>query len=189
MSDHKYIITSNGELYHYGVLGMKWGVHRAKRNIKKGNSYRGKAYGTGSMADGTYKPPKDASESAFTKNMNKSESSYRKADAGMRKTYERASKKLAKLDKKADKAVEKAYEARYKADKKAGSFLASEKKINKAKLKADKAMGKAVVKANKARKWLNSMDKTFSTTTQSLSSEQIALGQKYVDIMNSRVFS
>lgn len=27
-----YILTSNGELYHYGVKGMKWGVRRKKRD-------------------------------------------------------------------------------------------------------------------------------------------------------------
>ena len=33
----------DNELYHYGVLGMKWGVHRAR---KKGNTYTYKSYTT-----------------------------------------------------------------------------------------------------------------------------------------------
>lgn len=28
---NNYILTSNGALYHYGVIGMKWGVRRADR--------------------------------------------------------------------------------------------------------------------------------------------------------------
>ena len=30
MEDYNYILTSNGELYHYGVKGMKWGVNKAR---------------------------------------------------------------------------------------------------------------------------------------------------------------
>lgn len=35
-------ISKSDELYHYGVLGMKWGMHRAK---KKGISYTYKSHG------------------------------------------------------------------------------------------------------------------------------------------------
>lgn len=131
-----YYITTDGELYHYGVLGMKWGVRR-------GNSA---------------------------------------------KAYERASKKLKKLDRKADKAVEKAYAKKEKADRKASSFFATEKAARKADFEAQKALRKATVRANKARKWLHAMDATFKKTPESLSKEQIELGKKYTELMNRRTF-
>ena len=134
--ENKYILTTDGELYHYGVLGMKWGVRR-------GHSA---------------------------------------------KAYAKASKKLNKLDKKADRALEKAYKKREKVDRKMDSFFSSERGIAKAQVKARKAMRKASIKANKARKWLHAMEKTFSQTPESLSSEQIAMGRKYTEIMNRRVF-
>ena len=102
--------------------------------------------------------------------------------------YEKASKKLKRLDHKADKAVEKAYNKKSKADMKASSFFASQKTAMKADFKAQKALRKATVKANKARKWLHEMDKTFSNTAESLSKDQIDLGKKYTDIMNRRTF-
>lgn len=131
-----YIITENGELYHYGVLGMKWGVRRGRSS----------------------------------------------------QAYERASKKLRRLDRKADRAVEKAYDKKAKADKKASSFFASEKSARKADFKAQKAQRKAVVRANKARKWLHEMERTFDKTPESLSKDQIDLGRKYTEIMNKRTF-
>ena len=109
---NNYVLTTDGELYPYGVKGMKWGVRR-------GNSA---------------------------------------------KAYERASKKLRKLDQKADRAVEKAYAKKEKADRKASSFFATEKAARKADFKAQKALRKATVRANKARKWLHEMDSTFKKT-------------------------
>lgn len=104
------------------------------------------------------------------------------------RAYERASKKLNRLDRKADRAVEKAYDKKAKADKKASSFFASEKSARKADFKAQKAQRKAIVRANKARKWLHEMDSTFKQTTESLSQEQIDMGKKYTEIMNRRTF-
>lgn len=131
-----YILNNNGELYHYGVVGMKWGVRRGNTS----------------------------------------------------KAYEKASKKLKKLDAKADRLMDKAYEKKAKADKKASSFFASEKSARKADFKAQKALRKSVVATRKAQKWLNTMDATFKNTPEKLSKEQVDMGRTYLERMNMRTF-
>lgn len=42
MDNSTYIITKDGELYHYGVLGMKWGIRKAR---KQGSTYTYKSHG------------------------------------------------------------------------------------------------------------------------------------------------
>ena len=129
-------VYCDGELHHYGVLGMKWGVRRGRSG----------------------------------------------------RAYEKASKKLRKLDAKVDKSLEKARVKRTAADRKMDSMFSTTKGIAKAERKAQKAMRKAVVKANKGRKWVKAMEKTFDNTDVSLSKEQINLGKKYIELLDKRTF-
>lgn len=127
-------VVVDGELKHYGVLGMKWGVRRG-----------------------------------------------RTAQA-----YEKASKKLKKLQGKVEKADAKAYKKGMKADSKASSVFATQKGAMKADFKAKKASRKASVQVAKAKKWLDEMDKAFKDTDVKLSEEQVNLGKSYTERLINR---
>lgn len=104
------------------------------------------------------------------------------------KAYEKASKKLDRLNRKADRMMDRAYDKKAKADKKAASVFATEKSARKADFKAQKALRKSVVATRKAQKWLKTMDATFKNTPESLSKEQIEMGRVYLERMNMRTF-
>ena len=103
--------------------------------------------------------------------------------------YEKASKKLKKLDNKVEKARVKSRKATAKADKRMyGLALPSMRR--RAVWKAKKASYKVAKRSRKANNWLNKMDKIFSQTDiKSLSSEQVALGKKYIDYLDTRAAS
>ena len=125
------------ELYHYGVLGMKWGVRRGNTS----------------------------------------------------KAYEKASKKLSKLDAKVDKAEAEARKRKGQADAAAARRFISRDKVSKYEFKAKKASAKAAVRLRKAERWYKSMESAFADTGVSMSKEQIAMGQRYVEHMNMRTLA
>lgn len=123
----------NNELYHYGVIGMKWGVRR-------GNTA---------------------------------------------KAYQKASKKLDKLDKKVSKAENKVINRAKKNDDALASRFSSKRKRNRAQRKVAEAAASYRNSLRKANKWYKSMEKTFAKTDVKLTTEQVKRGKKYVNRLST----
>lgn len=84
MNENYYIITSDGELYHYGVVGMKWGVRRDARLLS--NSRRNKrvraaraAYKAGKLTKDQRDKEIEAARQDKKKTLSKIEKSFSKA--------------------------------------------------------------------------------------------------------------
>lgn len=102
------------------------------------------------------------------------------------RAYEKASKKLTKLNNKVEKQQAKARARADRAERKENSFLSSERSTNKAIQKAKRSEYVAAKKIKKASNWYKSMEKTFKNTDIKLTAEQQKLGRRYVDSLNQR---
>lgn len=93
--------------------------------------------------------------------------------------YAKASKKLAKIDKRIEKNQAKARKLHKKTD---GFDVFRNYHTDKANRKTQKS----IRQMRKAEKWVKKMDKAFKDTSFKLTKDQIAIGRKYSDMLNTR---
>lgn len=160
------------ELMHYGVLGMKWGVHRG--NVAK--AY-GKASAKRKKLDNRVTQAKKAYDKAAIKANTGASMKYQKLQAKADKVQAKADKKKYGMFSNAKKAAElqvKADRAQYKANKYKSTY-------EKNAVKAGSAQAKYLRAQKKAQKWTKAMDKTFKNyDVNNLPTSKVDAGKEFV---------
>lgn len=125
--------SNQGELYHYGVIGMKWGVHKARKFSASGDTERHKAVLAKIDAKATrklqkinarYEKRQARADRKFDRAERKS-NSFLASERSARKAFRKASKEQFKANKIAAKG-KKWYEQMAKEYKKAGLTMTKE---------------------------------------------------------------
>lgn len=180
---------TNEELYHYGVLGMKWGVHRAARKTAKNERLERKAL---------------KYDLKSNKANQKSEKIHAEQDLGR---SNRAAKKAAKYAIKSDKLQRKALDANSelrrtrlekraaKADFKSATKRMEANKLSKLTGYGDKAMkysiksDKIARKAAKARMKIANNENYVAKMKEKVNNipdAEVKLGRDYIEMLNGR---
>ena len=156
--------SQQNELYHFGVLGMKWGVHKvrslepSKRTLKT----------------------EGMTEAEIKKRLAKAASNTEKAATLRSKIDAKATRKLQKLNAKYEKRQAKADRMFDKAERKSSSFLASKRSAEKAFKKASKYQFKANKAAARGKKWYDRMTKEYKKASISMTKENQEIGKELV---------
>lgn len=169
--EHEYFITSDGELYHYGVQGMKWGVIR----WKKSSADRGVAK--------RQKQNIKLEKKAAKYDVKASKRALKNIKRGYEAVGLVATKKSAKLNVKAAKLERKAL----KADPDSRKYLTIKRKAAKAKLKSLKSMNISELSTKKDYKYQIAAAKARykieknNLKINSLNARSVDLGRRLMD--------
>lgn len=170
MSYYFWAPSQTNELYHYGVLGMKWGVHRA-RNLTRQNDV---AANDGRHIVIRYKDGRRAALDSYGNSM------LDRADNAKAKVDRKATSKLQKLNAKYEKQQAKADRMYDKAERKANSLLTSKRSAEKAFKKASKYQFKANKAAARGKKWYDQMTKEYKKADISMTKENQEIGKELI---------
>ena len=174
----------HGELYHYGVIGMKWGVHRAKTKIAKNSKLERKALAYDKKSAKLFGKSEKIHAKTDLESANraaKKSSKYAKKSATLERRSLKSSSEIERLMlmKKAENLKYKSVKAKIKSNR-----------ISKTKGYGSKAMKYSIksdiaaAKAAKARKAMANNDlyvALMKKKVSSLSPEQIQHGYSFVN--------
>lgn len=161
-----YVITDDGELYHYGVKGMKWGVRRATKKLHTANQAGNEKQRSRAVA----------SLSTHQRKINKKLASLDKKSVKLeKKRYEQATEnatKIAKLERKANKARRKAAKTIYTTTARKRLQKVAKLEYKASKLKEEMAKTQAKIEKNERLKAM------FKKGLAEIDQELIANGRK-----------
>lgn len=141
------------ELYHYGVLGMKWGVHKTYSAKRKAERYMWKNLDS----RGNLKYSKD--DPRYKANDSKYREAYPLISKNAAQVSSKSKAHLEKINAKYIKAQSKADAKYHKAEQKANSLFATKKSADRAFNKAAKAQYKANRVAYKGKRFYEEFTK------------------------------
>lgn len=140
------------ELYHYGVLGMKWGVRKARSYMFKGAS-------------------DDPKKARFNQEKYHIQTAI---------VNDKASRKLERLNMRYQKKQAKADRQFDKAERKANSLFASKKSADRAFRKASKSQFKANKAAAKGKRWYEQMQTSYKKGGMPMSKRNMEIGEEFI---------